>query len=59
MAEGGSGSYTLVLGTQPAGDVTVTVGGTAGDVTVDSATLTFTAANYDTRADGDGVGGGG
>ena len=48
VAEGGSGSYTVVLGTQPAGDVTVTVGGTAGDVTVDSATLTFTAANYDT-----------
>ena len=45
--EGGSATYTLALATQPAGNVTVTVGGTTNsDVTVD--TDTGTAGNQDT-----------
>ncbi len=48
VAEGGSGIYTLALATEPSGDVTVTVGGTSGDVTVDTAALTFTRDNYAT-----------
>ena len=48
VAEGGSGSYTVALDTQPSGDVTVTVGGASGDVTTSLASLTFTSANYNT-----------
>ena len=45
--EGGSATYTLALATQPAGNVTVTVGGTTNsDVTVD--TDTDTAGTQDT-----------
>ena len=51
VAEGGSGSYSVVLSTLPAGDVTVTVSGAAGDVSVSGTTLTngvltFTASNW-------------
>ena len=46
--EGGSKSYTVVLDTQPSADVTVTVGGEAGDVTADPTTLTFTTVNWST-----------
>ncbi len=55
--EGGSGTYTVALATQPTADVTVTVGGTASsDVTVDTDTgtagnqntLTFSNSNWDT-----------
>ena len=47
MDEGASASYTVALGTEPTGEVTVAVGGTAGtDVTVSSASLTFTAATW-------------
>ena len=48
VAEGGSGSYTVRLDTAPSDDVTVTVGGTSGDVTVADATLTFTTLNWTT-----------
>ena len=49
IIEGDSGSYTVVLHTQPTGDVTVTVGGIAGsDLTVDKSVLTFTTGNWDT-----------
>ena len=42
-------TYTVVLGTQPTADVTVTVGGHAGtDVTPTPASLTFTTANWST-----------
>ena len=42
-------SYTLVLDTEPAGDVTVTVSGHAGtDVSLDQTTLTFTSLNWST-----------
>ena len=50
VAEGGSGTYTVKLATLPTGNVTVTVGGVSGEVTVDTNsgspgnqnTLTFT-----------------
>ena len=50
---GGSNSYTVVLGTQPTGDVTVTVSGEDGtDLTLNGLsaanTLIFTTANWDT-----------
>ena len=49
VAEGGGTSYTVVLDTQPTGDVTVTISGHDGsDVSLDKTTLTFTAANWDT-----------
>ena len=42
-------SYTVVLASQPTGDVTVTVAGYAGtDVTPSPATLTFTPQNWET-----------
>ena len=46
IAEGGSGSYTLVLDTQPSGEVMVTVGGATGEVTAQPASLSFTPANW-------------
>ena len=48
ISEGNAGSYTVVLHTQPTGDVTVTVGGVGGtDVSVSPAALTFTADDWD------------
>ena len=48
--EGGSDGYTVVLTSEPTADVTVTVTVPAGtDVTVDQASLTFTAANWSTE----------
>ncbi len=46
VAKGNSGSYTVKLQTKPTADVTVSVGGTSGDVTVSGAPLTFTPANW-------------
>ena len=47
--EGDSDTYTVVLDTEPVGDVTVTIGGVAGtDLTLDKPTLTFTTGNWDT-----------
>ena len=49
MEEGDSDTYTVVLDTQPAGNVTVTISGIAGtDVTLNKTTLTFTTGNWDT-----------
>ncbi len=48
VSEGSSAAYTVVLDAEPSGDVTVTVGGASGDVTVEPASLTFTTANWDT-----------
>ena len=48
VEEGGSGNYTVVLDTRPTEEVTVTIGGVAGDVTATPASLTFTSANYHT-----------
>ena len=44
--EGGSGTYTVVLDTQPTGDVMVDIGSDNTDVTVSSSSLTFTTLNW-------------
>ncbi len=46
IAEGGSGTYTVVLESQPTDAVTVTVGGASGDVSVSGSPLTFTTGNW-------------
>ena len=47
--EGGSGSYTVRLNTQPASDVVINVTKSgSSDVTVSPATLTFTTSNWST-----------
>ena len=47
MSEGGSGTYTVKLGTQPSDAVTVTIGGTSGtDLSVDKGTLTFSTSDW-------------
>ena len=48
VAEGSSGEYTVQLDTEPTADVTVTVGGESGEVTVTGSPLTFTPSNYGT-----------
>ena len=49
VAEGGSVTYTVALATQPTGQVTVTVGGTANtDLSVDESSLTFSASDWST-----------
>ena len=49
VSEGGSGSYTVVLTTQPSEDVTVEIGGASGDVSANPTSLTFTPDNWDTE----------
>ena len=46
IGEGGSGTYTVVLDTQPTGDVMVDIGSDNTDVTVSSSSLTFTTLNW-------------
>ena len=46
ITEGASGTYTVVLDTEPAADVTVTVNGASGDVGVRGSPLTFTPLNW-------------
>ena len=59
-AEGGSGSYTVVLESEPAGEVTVTAAVATGtDVAVSPESLTFTAERLERTAGGDGASGGG
>ena len=49
ILEGSTDTYTVVLGSQPAGNVTVTVSGHAGtDVSLDKTTLTFSATTWST-----------
>ena len=49
VPEGGSVGYTVKLATQPAGPVTVTLGGTAGtDLSSDRTSLTFAVSNWNT-----------
>ena len=49
VTEGGSSSYTVVLASQPTGNVTVTPSRTgSSDVTVSSSPLTFTPTNWST-----------
>ena len=46
IGEGGSGTYTIVLDTQPTGDVMVDIGSDNTDVTVSSSSLTFTTTTW-------------
>ena len=46
VTEGSSGTYTVVLDSQPTDNVTVTISGASGDVTLNSSQLTFTTANW-------------
>ena len=49
LEEGDSDTYTVVLDTEPAGNVTVTLGGVDDtDLTLNKSSLTFTAGNWDT-----------
>ena len=49
VAEGGNGTFTVALATQPTGSVTVTVSsGDTGAATVSPASLSFTTADYST-----------
>ena len=48
VAEGGSATYTVKLNTQPTSDVVITVSSDNSDVTVSSATLTFSSSNWNT-----------
>ena len=49
VPEGGSASYTVVLDSEPAGNVTVTPGGISDtDLSLDETSLTFTSENWDT-----------
>ena len=46
--EGSSSTYTVKLNTEPTHNVTVTVGGASGEVSVTGSPLTFTTSNYGT-----------
>ena len=46
VPEGESKTYTVVLISEPTADVTVTVAGATGDVSVSGSPLTFTASNW-------------
>ena len=50
VLEGGASTYTVVLGSEPTGDVMVktSVGGGSGGVTVSPSRLTFTSSNWST-----------
>ena len=48
VAEGGSGTYTVVLDGEPTGDVVVAVSSDNADVTVQPSSLTFTSNNWQT-----------
>ena len=46
VGEGSTGTYTVVLNTQPSGDVTVAISSNNTDVTVPSSPLTFTTTTW-------------
>ena len=49
IEEGDSDDYTVVLDTEPVGNVTVTIGGVSGtDLTLDKTSLTFTINSWNT-----------
>ena len=49
LQEGSSADYTVVLDSEPTGDVTITIGGHANtDVSVSPGSLTFTSGNWET-----------
>ena len=46
VVEAGSAVYTVAVQTRPTADVTVTIGGVSGDVSLDKARLLFTQADW-------------
>jgi len=44
--EGGSKTYTIALSSQPSGNVTVTIAGESGEITVNQTSWTFTPTNW-------------
>ena len=46
VGEGGSGTYTVVLNTQPSGDVTVAISSNNSDVSASPSPLTFTTTTW-------------
>ena len=48
VQEGDSAQYSVVLDSKPTGNVTVTVGGASGDVTVSPAQMTFSTTTWST-----------
>ena len=46
VTEGASGTYTVVLDSEPTDKVTVSISGASGDVTLDSSQLTFTETDW-------------
>ena len=48
VAEGGSATYSVELGSVPSASVTVTIGGISGDLSTDKTSLTFTTTNWNT-----------
>ena len=49
VGEGGTNTYTVVLNTQPSGDVTVAISSNNTDVTVMPNSLTFTSSDWETE----------
>ena len=49
VGEGGSGTYTVVLNTQPSGDVTVAISSNNTDVSASPSPLTFTTTTWSTE----------
>ena len=47
IGEGNSATYTVVLGTEPSGDVTLLASSNNNDVNLSPSTLTFTSTNWD------------
>ena len=46
IAEGSTDTYTVVLNSQPLGDVTVTIAGAGADLSTDNTALTFTTTTW-------------
>ena len=46
VAEGGSGTYTVALATEPSGAVTVSISGMSNGVSVDDSSLTFSTSDW-------------
>jgi len=47
--EGGSGTYIIGLSTQPSADVTVTITGESGEITINQTSWTFTPTNWNSK----------
>ncbi len=48
--EGGSKTYTIALSSQPSGNVTVTITGESGEITINQTSWTFTPTNWNSKS---------